>query len=83
MLAGARRETPRSPKSKRPKTTQTQKPRVIIESSDDSDSEDNQPLDTILLRIPVKFAAREEAVAAGQKTREVTQTFGQNGRVDD
>ena len=66
MLASARRGVPRSPKSKRPKTVKTEKVRVIAEPSDDSDSEDYRPLNTIPLRLPVEVAARDEAIAADQ-----------------
>ena len=66
MFASERWGIRRSPKSKRSKTTQSQKARAIIEPSKDSDSEDNRALDTIPLRLSVKISAREEGVAAGR-----------------
>ena len=67
MLASAKRVVIRSPKSKRPKTVNT-KPSIVAEPSDSSDSEDYLPLHSLPLRLPVKLAAREEAMAAGRGT---------------
>ena len=64
MLTSAKKGAVESPKSKRAKAMQNVS--VATFQSDSSDSEDYQPLNIILARLPIEVLARHEAIAAGQ-----------------